>query len=186
MRGLLIVNLGSPDSPSPGVRARSCVTSSPILMSLTFRARCWLPILHGIVLRTRPASSGAVRDDLDARRLPARRPHPQGSVTCWRLHCFRLERPLCDDRMPLLDCQPNSMPWPRASRETRPTLVPAKVGALKYGSILAQIGAWKDTANGSACGVLGQWPAEQHYVNWYADQIAHTRSRSCRRPAKRA
>ncbi|MDO5033987.1 MAG: ferrochelatase [Actinomycetaceae bacterium] len=60
MRGLLIVNLGSPDSPAPAdVRDfLAKFLSDPRVVD--FPRAIWLPILHGIVLRVRPKKSGAI------------------------------------------------------------------------------------------------------------------------------
>ena len=55
--GVLVVNTGTPDEPTPGAVRRflAQMLADPRLVELP-RA-LWLPILHGVVLRTRPARS---------------------------------------------------------------------------------------------------------------------------------
>ena len=75
-RGVLLVNLGTPAAPTPqAVRGYLAeFLSDPRVVELP--RWLWLPILHGIVLRTRPAKSARrIRSDLDAGRLAARRAH---------------------------------------------------------------------------------------------------------------
>ena len=57
MEGILLVNLGTPSAPTPeAVRAYLAeFLSDPRVVKLP--RLLWLPILHGIVLRTRPAKS---------------------------------------------------------------------------------------------------------------------------------
>lgn len=57
--GLLLVNLGTPDEPTPGALRRYLAEflSDPRVVEIP-RA-VWLPILHGIILRVRPARSAA-------------------------------------------------------------------------------------------------------------------------------
>ena len=59
LKGILLVNLGTPSAPSPAA-VRSYLAeflSDPRVVELP--RWLWLPILHGIVLRTRPAKSAA-------------------------------------------------------------------------------------------------------------------------------
>lgn len=55
--GLLVINLGTPDAPEPGAVRRSLaeVLTDPRVIEIP--AWLWRPILHGIVLRTRPKKS---------------------------------------------------------------------------------------------------------------------------------
>ncbi len=55
--GVLIVNTGTPDEPTPGAVRRFLaeMLADPRLVELP--RMLWLPILHGVVLRTRPARS---------------------------------------------------------------------------------------------------------------------------------
>jgi ferrochelatase len=55
--GVLIVNLGTPDAPTPGAVRRylSEFLSDPRVVEIPRFA--WLPILHGIILTTRPSRS---------------------------------------------------------------------------------------------------------------------------------
>ena len=57
MQGILLVNLGTPDAPTPEAVRRYLAEflSDPRVVELP--RFIWLPILHGIVLRTRPAKS---------------------------------------------------------------------------------------------------------------------------------
>ena len=57
MKGVLLVNLGTPSAPTPAA-VRSYLAeflSDPRVVKLP--RMLWLPILHGVVLRTRPAKS---------------------------------------------------------------------------------------------------------------------------------
>lgn len=55
--GVLLVNLGTPDAPTPGAVRRYLAEflSDPRVIEIP--AIAWKPILHGIILRTRPARS---------------------------------------------------------------------------------------------------------------------------------
>lgn len=55
--GVLLVNLGTPDAPTPGAIRRYLAEflSDPRVVEIP--ALAWKPILHGIILRTRPAKS---------------------------------------------------------------------------------------------------------------------------------
>lgn len=55
--GVLLVNLGTPDAPTPGAVRRYLAEflSDPRVVEIP--AIAWKPILHGIILRTRPARS---------------------------------------------------------------------------------------------------------------------------------
>ena len=57
--GVLLVNLGTPESPTPGALRRylSQFLSDPRVVEIP--RLIWLPILHGIILRVRPAKSAA-------------------------------------------------------------------------------------------------------------------------------
>jgi protoporphyrin/coproporphyrin ferrochelatase len=55
--GVLLVNLGTPDAPTPGAVRRYLAEflSDPRVVEIP--AIAWKPILHGVILRTRPAKS---------------------------------------------------------------------------------------------------------------------------------
>ncbi len=55
--GVLLVNLGTPDAPTPGAVRRYLAEflSDPRVVEIP--SLVWKPILHGIILRTRPAKS---------------------------------------------------------------------------------------------------------------------------------
>ena len=55
--GVLLVNLGTPDAPEPGAVRRYLrqFLSDPRVIEIP--NLLWQPILHGIILRTRPAKS---------------------------------------------------------------------------------------------------------------------------------
>lgn len=57
--GVLLVNLGTPDAPTPGALRRYLAQflSDPRVVEIP--RLLWLPILHGIILRVRPAKSAA-------------------------------------------------------------------------------------------------------------------------------
>ncbi|MFM2347996.1 MAG: hypothetical protein RL654_2749, partial [Pseudomonadota bacterium] len=57
--GVLLVNLGTPDAPTaPAVRRYLAqFLSDPRVVEIP--AALWKPILHGIILRVRPAKSAA-------------------------------------------------------------------------------------------------------------------------------
>jgi ferrochelatase len=57
MAGILLVNLGTPDAPTPEAVRRYLAEflADPLVVELP--RFLWLPILHGIVLRTRPEKS---------------------------------------------------------------------------------------------------------------------------------
>jgi ferrochelatase len=59
VQGILLVNLGTPEAPTPQAVRRYLAEflSDPRVVELP--RLLWLPILHGIVLRTRPAKSAA-------------------------------------------------------------------------------------------------------------------------------
>ena len=57
--GILLVNLGTPSEPTPAAVRRYLAQflSDPRVVALP--RLLWLPILHGIILRVRPAKSAA-------------------------------------------------------------------------------------------------------------------------------
>jgi ferrochelatase len=57
--GVLLVNLGTPDAPTPGAVRRYLgeFLTDPRVVEIPSLA--WRPLLHGVVLRTRPAKSAA-------------------------------------------------------------------------------------------------------------------------------
>src|SRR5215831_220968 len=57
--GVLLVNLGTPDAPTPAALRRYLgeFLSDPRVVEIPGLA--WRPLLHGVVLRTRPARSAA-------------------------------------------------------------------------------------------------------------------------------
>ena len=57
--GVLLVNLGTPDQPTPAAVRRYLAEflSDPRVVEIP--AAVWLPILHGVILRVRPAKSAA-------------------------------------------------------------------------------------------------------------------------------
>src|SRR5512142_520604 len=57
--GVLLVNLGTPDAPTPAAVRRylgEFLTDPRVVEIPSF---AWRPLLHGVVLRTRPAKSAA-------------------------------------------------------------------------------------------------------------------------------
>jgi protoporphyrin/coproporphyrin ferrochelatase len=57
--GLLLVNLGSPDEPTTGATRRYLAQFLSDRRVVEIPRLAWWPILHGIILRTRPAKSAA-------------------------------------------------------------------------------------------------------------------------------
>jgi len=55
--GVLLVNLGTPDAPEPGAVRRYLAEFLTDPRVIEIPAWLWRPILHGVVLRTRPAKS---------------------------------------------------------------------------------------------------------------------------------
>src|SRR5215210_7750287 len=57
MIGVLLINLGTPDAPEPGAVRRYLAQflTDPRVIEIPWWL--WRPILHGVVLRTRPAKS---------------------------------------------------------------------------------------------------------------------------------
>jgi ferrochelatase len=55
--GVLLINLGTPDAPEPGAVRRYLAQFLTDPRVIEIPAWLWRPILHGIVLRTRPAKS---------------------------------------------------------------------------------------------------------------------------------
>ncbi len=55
--GVLLVNLGTPDAPTPGAVRRYLAQFLSDRRVVEIPRAVWWPILHGIVLRTRPAKS---------------------------------------------------------------------------------------------------------------------------------
>ena len=79
LKSVLLVNLGTPAAPTPQAVRRYLAEflSDPRVVKLP--RWLWLPILHGIVLRTRPAKSAhKVRADLDCRKARRSRCTPCG------------------------------------------------------------------------------------------------------------
>ncbi len=57
--GILIVNLGTPDAPTPAAVRRYLAQFLTDPRVVEIPSLAWRPLLHGIVLRTRPAKSAA-------------------------------------------------------------------------------------------------------------------------------
>jgi len=55
--GILLVNLGTPDAPTPGAVRRYLAEFLADPRVIEIPRFVWLPILHGFILRTRPAKS---------------------------------------------------------------------------------------------------------------------------------
>src|SRR5512145_2016765 len=57
--GVLLVNLGTPDAPTPAAVRRYLAEFLTDPRVIEIPAALWRPILHGVVLRVRPALSAA-------------------------------------------------------------------------------------------------------------------------------
>ena len=94
--GVLLVNLGTPDAPTPAAVRRYLAEflSDPRVVEIP--PAIWQPILHGVVLRTRPCPVGReVPEDLDRRRLAARRAFGEAAHAA-----ARLSRPAAEEGRP--------------------------------------------------------------------------------------
>ena len=72
--GVLLINLGTPDAPEARAVRRYLAEflSDPRVIEIP--AIAWKPILHGIILRTRPQPVGrGLQPGVDQRRLAAAR-----------------------------------------------------------------------------------------------------------------
>ena len=68
--GVLLVNLGTPDAPTPAAVRRYLAEFLTDPRVVEIPRAVWRPLLHGVVLRTRPAKSALY--GLRARRAPLR------------------------------------------------------------------------------------------------------------------
>ena len=77
--GVLLVNLGTPDAPTAAAVRRYLAEflSDPRVVEIP--RVVWKPILHGVILRVRPAS----------RRSATRRSGPRTARRCWCTACGR-------------------------------------------------------------------------------------------------
>jgi ferrochelatase len=57
--GVLLVNLGTPDAPTPAAVRRYLAEFLTDRRVIEIPPVAWRPILHGVILRTRPARSAA-------------------------------------------------------------------------------------------------------------------------------
>ena len=57
--GVLLVNLGTPDAPTPAAVRKYLAEFLTDPRVVEIPSVAWRPVLHGVVLRTRPAKSAA-------------------------------------------------------------------------------------------------------------------------------
>ncbi|QOQ39564.1 ferrochelatase [Trueperella pecoris] len=176
MPGLLIVNLGSPESPAPEhVRTflRDFLSDPDVV---DFPRALWLPILHGIVLRVRPAKSGALYEKVWTE---------EGSPL---VVYTRRQRDLLAQALPGWDVR-------YAMTYTRPSIA-AQLDAFadagttdirvlplfphwapsSTGSIVKQIRQWEESRVHDAVRprlrVIGAWPTQPDFIGWHAERLA--------------
>ena len=173
MRGLLIVNLGSPDSPAPSdVRTfLAKFLSDPRVVD--FPRAVWLPILHGIVLRVRPRKSGAIYKTIWT---------PEGSplvVYTKRQHQLLKEAlPDWNVRYAMTYTRPSINSALRAFEDEGVddvTVLPlyAQTTPSSTGAVVDQVlDFYRSQEHHPHLRIVGKWPTQPDYVNWHAKQIA--------------
>ncbi|EPD30674.1 ferrochelatase [Gleimia europaea ACS-120-V-Col10b] len=173
MRGLLIVNLGSPDSPAPSdVRAfLAKFLSDPRVVD--FPRVVWLPILHGIVLRVRPRKSGAIYKTIWT---------PEGSPLV--VHTKR-QHQLLQEALPNWNVK-YAMTYTSPSIDSALqefenegvddiTVLPlyAQTTPSSSGAVVDQVmDYYRNQQHHPHLRIIGKWPTQPDYVNWHAKQIA--------------
>lgn len=173
VRGLLIVNLGSPKSPAPDdVRDfLAKFLSDPLVVD--FPRALWLPILHGIVLRVRPKTSGAIYESIWT---------PQGSplVVHTKAQHRLLSEALSDwsVKYAMVYTEPSIADTLREFVDEGveevvvlplyPQSTPSSTGA-----VVSQVHKYAKHKTRPSVYVVGAWPEQPHYVRWHAEQIKH-------------
>lgn len=173
MRGLLIVNLGSPDSPEPkDVRAfLSKFLSDPRVVD--FPRPVWLPILHGIVLRVRPKTSGVIyrtiwTDEGSPLTVYTRRQWRmlQDALPDWKvLYAMTYTKPSIASALQKFEDEGvddvTVMPL-------YPQTTPSSSGAV----VDQVIDFYRVREHYPHLRIVGKWPTQPDYVKWHADKIA--------------
>ncbi len=173
MRGLLIVNLGSPDSPEPkDVRTfLAKFLSDPRVVNVP-RA-VWLPILHGIVLRTRPKKSGEIYRTI---WTDEGSPLTVYSKRQWRMLSEAL--PDWNVKYAMTYANPSIASALKSFEDEGvdditvlplyPQTAPSSSGAV----VDQALDYYREREHYPHLRVIGKWPTQADYVNWYADRIA--------------
>lgn len=171
MPGILLVNLGSPGSPAPSDVAtflRDFLSDPDVI---DFPRPLWLPILHGIVLRTRPKKSGALYETIWTEEGS-----PLVAIT-------RRQRDLLAEALPWQVRFAMTYTAPSIADELdafaregvrEVTVLPLypQWAPSNTGSIASQVREWQATSPETRVQVIGPWPTEPHFVDWHAGKIA--------------
>lgn len=171
MPGLLLVNLGTPDSPS---RADVATFLDDFLSDpdvIDFPRALWLPILRGIILRTRPAKSGALYETIWTE---------EGSPL---VVITRQQRDLLAEALPWEARYAMTYTKPSIAQELEAfaregmrdvTVLPLypQWAPSNTGSIVQQVRAWQAGSPETRVRMIGPWPAQGHFVDWHAEKIA--------------
>ena len=151
--GVLLVNLGSPAEPTAGATRRYLAQflSDPRVVEIPRLA--WLPILHGIILRTRPAKSAAKYASI---WTPEGSPLVAGTARLARL----LQGHLGERSLPLL--------VRHAMRYGQPS-VAAELEAMKAEGatrilVLPLYPQYAASTTASVFDAVGQWAAQTRHV----------------------
>lgn len=173
MRGLLIVNLGTPDSPDTAdvrIFLRNFLSDTRVI---DFPRVMWQPILHGVVLRVRPRKSGALYKQIWT---------SEGSPL---VVYTRRQRDMLADALPEWNVKyamtytapliPNALDEMRDEGVTDLTVLPLypQWAPSSSGAIADQVYEYfQGRVNMPTLRVIGAWPTEPAFVDWYAEQIA--------------
>jgi hypothetical protein len=94
--GVLLVNLGTPDAPEAGAVRRYLGEFLSDRRVIEIPRIVWKPILHGIILRTRPKIGACLWAGVARGRIAARRDHPRAGGGAGGRVRARRDRRSCD------------------------------------------------------------------------------------------
>ena len=175
MRGLLIVNLGSPNSSEPAdVRTflRDFLSDTRVI---DFPKAVWQPILRGIVLRVRPKKSGELYDMIwtDEGSPLVVYTKRQRDMLAEALPEWNVKYAMTYTKPSIAD----SLEQMRAEGVTDVTVLPLypQWAPSSSGAIADQVHEFfHGRVEMPTLRVIGAWPTETAFVNWHAQQIAET------------
>ena len=120
--GVLLINLGTPDAPEARAVRRYLAEflSDPRVIEIPQLA--WKPILHGIILSTRPRKSAEAYNQVWTNEgSPLRGHRAAPGARRFASDCRTRQRPLCDALRPSRDRRGDRATWSRrAARESSP------------------------------------------------------------------
>ena len=150
---LLLVNLGSPSEATPGATRRYLAEflSDPRVVEIPRAA--WWPILHGIILRTRPAKSAAKYASI---WTPEGSPLVAGTARLARL----LQGYLGERQLPLLVRHAMRYGSPAIADE----LDALRAEGAERILVLPLYPQYSAATTGSVCDAVGQWAARTRHV----------------------